>query len=174
MRRSSYSNLRPAIIDADIGSTMDEVFNTQLARLRSRAVIDQIVSQYRSDYPSSTVTDEELIGTLVASKMNLQRRSRLIRVTVRSTDPQLATDLANAYAKAAELFTSDQNRNESEVAVSWLSTTTEQQKRNLERADKEMLDFRVANQLDCMANDVDASQQALGKVNGDILVLEGD
>ena len=174
LRGSTYTGMRKAIIESDFGASLDEVFNTRLARLRSRAVLDQIVSQYRSDYPSSTVTDEELIGTLVASKMNLQRRSRLIRVTVRSTDPQLATDLANAYAKAAELFTSDQNRNESEVAVSWLSTTTEQQKRNLERADKEMLDFRVANQLDFMANDVTASQLALSKINSDILVLEGD
>jgi len=174
LRGSTYTGMRKAIIEADVGASLDEVFNTRLARLRSRAVIDQIVSQYRSDYPSSTVTDEELIKTLVDSKMNLQRRSRLIRVTVRSTDPQLATDLANAYAKAAELFTSDQNRNESEVAVSWLSTTTEQQKRNLERADKEMLDFRVANQLDFMANEVETSQQALGKINGEILVLEGD
>jgi len=174
MRRSSYSNLRPAIIDADIGSTMDEVFNTRLARLRSRAVIDQIVSQYRTDYPSSTVTDEDLIKTLVNSKMTLQRRSRLIRITVRSTDAELATNLANAYAKAAEMFTSDQNRAESEVAVSWLSSTTEQQKRNLERADKEMLDFRVANQLDFMASESETAQQALSKINADILGLESE
>ncbi len=174
MRRSTYSNMRPAVIDADIGSTMDEVFNTRLARLRSRAVIEQIVNQYRSDYPSSTVTDEQLINTLVKSKMNLQRRSRLIRITVRSTDPQLATDLANAYAKASEMFTSDQNRNESEVAVSWLSTTTDQQKRNLERADKEMLDFRVANQLDFMASESESAQQAASKINAEILMLEGD
>lgn len=174
MRRSSYSNLRPPIIDADIGSTMDEVFNTRLARLRSRAVIDQIVSQYRTDYPSSTVTDEDLIKTLVNSKMTLQRRSRLIRITVRSTDAELATNLANAYAKAAEMFTSDQNRAESEVAVSWLSSTTEQQKRNLERADKEMLDFRVANQLDFMASESETAQQALSKINADILGLESE
>ena len=174
MRGSTYTGMRKAIIDSDMGSTMDEVFNTRLARLRSRAVIEQIVSQYRSDYPSSTVTDQQLIDTLVGSKMTLQRRSRLIRITVRSTDPQLATDLANAYAKASELFTSDQNRNESEVAVSWLSTTTEQQKRNLERADKEMLDFRVANQLDFMASESETAQQALGKINTEILELEGN
>jgi len=173
LRGSTYTGMRRAIIDTDMAS-LDEVFNTRLARLRSRAVIDQIVSQYRSDYPSSTVTDEQLISTLVGSRMNLQRRSRLIRITVRSTDPQLATDLANAYAKASEMFTSDQNRNESEVAVSWLSTTTEQQKRNLERADKEMLDFRVANQLDFMASDSAISQQALTKINGDIFALEGE
>ena len=174
MRRPSIMGTRGAIIESDVSGTMDEVFNTRLARLRSRAVVDQIVSQYRSDYPSSTVTDEQLIGTLVASKMALQRRSRLILITVRSTDPQLATDLANAYAKASELFTSDQNKNESEVAVSWLSATTEQQKRNLERADKEMLDFRVANQLDFMASETESSQQALTKINADILLLESD
>ncbi len=174
MRGSTYTGMRKAIIDVDQGSTLDEVFNTRMARLRSRAVIEQILNQYRSDYPSSTVTDEQLISTLVASKMNLQRRSRLIRITVRSTDPQLATDLANAYAKASEMFTSDQNRNESEVAVSWLSTTTEQQKRNLERADKEMLDFRVANQLDFMASESKTAEMALGSINAEILKLEGE
>ncbi len=174
MRGSTYTGMRKAIIDVDQGSTLDEVFNTRMARLRSRAVIEQILNQYRSDYPSSTVTDEQLISTLVASKMNLQRRSRLIRITVRSTDPQLATDLANAYAKASEMFTSDQNRNESEVAVSWLSTTTEQQKRNLERADKEMLDFRVANQLDFMASESKTAELALGSINAEILKLEGE
>lgn len=174
MRRPSIMGMRGAVIESDMGSTLDEVFNTRLARLRSRAVIDQIVTQYRSDYPSSTVTDEQLISTLVGSQMTLQRHSRLIRVSVRSGDPQLATDLANAYAKAAEMFTSDQNRNESEVAVSWLSATTEQQKRNLERADKEMLDFRVANQLDFMASESVSSQQSLTKINSDVLSLESD
>ncbi|MDD4102208.1 MAG: hypothetical protein PHU80_06195, partial [Kiritimatiellae bacterium] len=173
IRSSTYTGMRKAIIETEAGMSLDEVFNTRLARLRSRAVIDQIVSQYRSDFPSSTVTDEQLISTLVGSKMTLQRRSRLIRIAVRSTDAQLAADLANAYAKAAEMFTSDQNRNESEVAVSWLATTSEQQKRNLERADKEMLDFRVANQLDFMASESEMSQQALGRFNGEILGLEG-
>ncbi len=120
------------------------------------------------------MTDEQIISTLVRTEMTLQRRSKLIRVSVRSTDPQLAADLANAYAKAAETFTSEQNRNESEVAVSWLATTTEQQKRNLERADKDMLDFRVANQLDFMASESETSQQALSKINSDILELEGN
>lgn len=174
LRQPSIMGVRRAIIDTDVNSTVDEVFNTRLARLRSRAVIDQIVTQYRSDYPSSTVTDEQLIGTLVSSKMTLQRRSKLIRIAVRSTDAQLATDLANAYAKASEMYTTDQNRNESEVAVSWLSATTEQQKRTLERTDKDMLDFRVANQLDLMASESLNAQQSLVNINGQILELESE
>jgi capsular exopolysaccharide synthesis family protein len=174
LRQPSIMGVRRAIIDTDASATVDEVFNTRLARLRSRAVIDQIVTQYRSDYPSSTVTDDQLIATLVSSKMTLQRRSRLIRIAVRSTDAQLATDLANAYAKASEMFTTDQNRNESEVAVSWLSATTEQQKRTLERTDKDMLDFRVANQLDLMASESQNAQQSLSKINDQILGLESE
>jgi len=174
LRQPTIMGGRRAVIDMDLNATADEVFNTRLARLRSRAVIDQIVTQYRSDYPSSTVTDEQLVATLVASKMTLQRRSRLIRISVRSTDAQLATDLANAYAKAAETFTTDQNRNESEVAVSWLSSTTEQQKRALERADKEMLDFRIANQIDLMESERQNAQQSLVKVNEQVLSLESE
>ncbi len=161
------------VITEDTSASFSEVFNTRLARLRSRTVIDQIIAQYRSDYPSSTVSDTQLLSTLINSKMALQRQSRLIRVTVRSTDPRLATELANAYAKAAETFTADQNRSESDNAVAWLASTTEQKKRALERADKDMLDFRVANQLDLMTSETETTQQAIQKINGTILELEG-
>jgi len=173
LRRPSILGGREAIMETSQGS-MSEIFNTRLARLRSRAVIDQIVTQYRSDYPSSTVSDEELIATLVSSKMELQRRSTLITVTVRSTDPKLAADLANAYANAAESFTSDQNRNEAEVAVAWLHSTTEQQKRTLEKADKEMLDFSIANQLSTMASESETAKQDLVTINGEILQLQSE
>jgi polysaccharide biosynthesis transport protein len=173
LRRPSVLGLREAVIEGAQGN-ISEVFNTRLARLRSRAVIDQIVTQYRSDYPSSTVSDEELIGTLIASNMELQRRSQLITVTVRSTDKKLAADLANAYAKAAETFTAEQNRNQSEMAVAWLHTTTEQQKRALERADKEMLEYRVAHHLDTMENESTIAKQSLGTINAEILKLQSE
>ena len=171
LRRPSVLGLREAVIEGASG-TMTEVFNTRLARLRSRAVIDQIVTQYRSDYPSSTVSDEELISTLIGSQMELQRRSRLITITVQSTDKKLAADLANAYAKAAETFTAEQNRSQSEMAVAWLHTTTEQQKRTLERADKEMLDYRVAHQLDTMENESEIAKQSLAAINTEIRTLQ--
>ncbi|MDD2599739.1 MAG: polysaccharide biosynthesis tyrosine autokinase [Kiritimatiellae bacterium] len=171
MRKPSIMGGREAIMEGVEGN-ISEIFNTRLALLRSRAVIDQIVTQYRSDYPSSTVSDEELVNTLVNSEMELQRRSRLITVTVRSTDPKLATDLANAYASAAESFTSDQNRSAAELAVAWLVQNTEQQKRTLERADKEMLDFRIANQVESMANASESAKQALVTINSDVLELQ--
>lgn len=171
-QRSSLGIMRMAGMDAELGSAMDEVFNTRLARLRSRAIFEQVLRQYRTDYSSSTATDKELIQILVDSKMTLVRRSRLIRLSARSTDPQLATDLVNAYAKTAELFTTDLNKNKSDIAVSWLVATTEALKRELERMDKDMLDFRVANQLDLMASETAITQQALTRINAEIIELE--
>lgn len=157
----------------DVSGTFSEVFNTRLARLRSRAVIDQIMTQYRSDYPSSTIDDGTLLSTLINTKITLVRQSRLVRVTVRSTDPRLAAELANAYAKAAETFTAEQNRSESDTAVAWLASTTEQKKRALERANKDLLDFRVSNRLGLMANESEITQQAIQSLNTEILSLEG-
>ena len=173
MRGSTYTGLSKAVIEMDIGSNMGEVFNTRLARLRSRAVFEQVITQYRTDFPSSTVKDAELISTLTGSEMTLQRQSRLIHIKVRSSDAQLAADLSNAYAKVAVSSTSEQNKNESEVAVAWLSATTDQQKRALQQADKEMLDFISANQIDSMKRKKQTDSDKLLKINADILSLEG-
>jgi len=162
-----------AIMDADMGgTTLDEVFNTRLASLRSRDVFNQIIAQYRSEHPSETFTDADLAATLGASKMTLQRRSRLIYVTVRSTSQQLAADLANAYSKVAGLFMSDQNRNENDGAIAWLSSMTEQQRRTLELADKELLTYRTANPIDMMATQVRIAETALSKVTADVIDIE--
>ncbi len=172
IRKPSIFGRQGPIMEMDAGGTLDEVFNTRLARLRSRDVFTQIVTQYRSEHPSATFTDEELGRTLGGSKMTLQRRSKLIFVTVRSTDSQLAADLANAYAKVAELSTTDMNRNEADAAIAWLSSTTEQQRRTLERADKEMLDYRSANPIDMMTSEIRLAEGALTKITSDVIEIE--
>ena len=173
IRRPTITGKPQAIMDAEVsGTTLDEVFNTRLASLRSRDVFIQIIAQYRSEHPSETVTDAELASTLGESKMTLQRRSRLIYVTVRSTDAQLAADLANAYSKVAEHFTTDQNRNKSDGAIAWLSSMTEQQRRTLELADKEMVTYRTANPIDMMASQVRIAEATLSKATADVLDIE--
>jgi polysaccharide biosynthesis transport protein len=171
IRAGSISGYQKPIMDMDTG-TFDEVFNTRLARLRSRDVFSQIITQYRSEHPSATFSDEDLGRALGGSKMTLQRRSKLIFITVRSTDQQLAADLANAYAKVAEVFTTDQNRNEADSAIAWLSSTTEQASRNLERADTEMLNFRSANPIDLWASQVKIAEGELTKLAADVLDIE--
>ncbi|MBO7654400.1 MAG: AAA family ATPase, partial [Kiritimatiellae bacterium] len=172
MRRASYTGVQQAVIETDLMGNMSEVFNTRLARLKSRAVLEQIVTQYRSDNPSSTVTDGELISTLLKAELALQRMSRLITISIRSTDAQLAADLANAYSKVAVAFTSDQNKNESEVAVAWLVSTAVQERRQLDQADKAMLDYSTANKLETMKREMELKKSALSSISAEVLQLE--
>lgn len=154
------------------GSNMEEVFNTRLARLSSRELFENVIRRYRSDNPSSMIDNEQLISTLASSRMELQRRSRLITITVRSTDAQLATDLANAYAQSAETFSYDQNKADSESAVAWLKTQAEAIERSIAEQDAVLLDFRKKNAVDVLQSKCEISRAAIASVDTEIRRLQ--
>lgn len=154
------------------GSSMEEVFNTRLARLSSRELFENVIRRYRSDNPSSMIDNEQLISTLAAAKMELVRRSRLITITVRSTDAQLATDLANAYAQSAETFSYDQNKADSESAVAWLKTQAEALERSISEQDAVLLDFRKKNAVDVLQSKCEVSRSAIAAVDAEIRRLQ--
>jgi capsular exopolysaccharide synthesis family protein len=154
-------------------TTSEEIYNTRLAKLRSWEVVQEVVHRFRADNPSSTITDEDLLKTLDEdTTLTLQRRTRLVRIGVRSTSADMAAMLANAYAQTVDSYSLEDSRAQSDSAVAWLKTTTEQQRRALARADQAILDFRVANQIDVMENDRKATQDAMGVLNGESVNLE--
>ena len=164
---------RGAMVEGDAVGSLEEVFNTRLARLRSRAMMEQVLQRYHSDYPNSAVPEDELIRTLSGkSDMKLQRRSRLVVLSVRSHDAQLAADLANSYALTAETFTQEENKLVSEEAVAWLRTTVEAQRRRLAQADQAIMDFKVGARVDSMVKEQEGVSMALARVNTEIADLE--
>ena len=156
------------------GMNMEEIFNTRVARLMSREFYTKLITQYRVFHPSSQMTDDELVAVLKESKLTLVRRSRLVRIAMQSTDPLLAADLANVYLKVAEDFTKEQNRAESDLAISWLDERVEAALRSRERADKAVLEYRMAHHIDTMTSRITIAQQTAAKVNADILSLEAE
>lgn len=164
---------RGAMVEGDSMGSLEEVFNTRLARLRSRAMLEQVLARYHADHPNSTVPEEELINILSTdTELTLQRRSRLVVLSVRSKSSQLAADLANAYALTAETFTQEENKLVSEEAVAWLRTTVETQRRKLAQSDQAILDFKVSTQVDAMERERDGVSIALARANADIADLE--
>lgn len=177
VRPGRLTKMNRAVMDSgaaqDNPGSMDEIFNTRLARMRSRAMIELTMAHYRMAHPGSQVIDSDIIAALVGgTEMSLQRRSRIVRIAVRSTDRNLAADLANAYAGAAETFAQEENKTESDSAVEWLKTTVDSQRRQVERADQAILDFRVANQIDAMDNEKGTIGRAFDKVNADLIAME--
>lgn len=174
MRRSSGGIGRGALDTAnyDFGNTYQEIFNTRMPDWRSEKIVTRIVQQYRANNPASTASDEEIIGTLVDSKMELQRNSRIITISLRSQDARLAAALANAYAEAIEAFTDEENKIRCDKAVARISGQVEKTRREVNKLSKQILDFRTANKVDNLRSSRDTLQQGLSKITADILMLE--
>lgn len=174
MRRSTAGSGRGALAEVtpDFGSTYTEIFNTRISDWRSDKIVTKIVQQYRANHPSSTVSNEELMKTLSDSKLDLQRNSRIITITVRSGDPKLAANLANAYAEAIETFTDEENKIRCDKAVSQIHSNVEKRRREVDKISKQLLDFRTAHKVDNLRSSRDTIQQGLSKTTGDILALE--
>ncbi len=155
-----------------VGQT-DEIYNTRIMKLHSREVLLAVLQRYKSDNPSMLFTDEQLLETLgKRTEVTLQRRTRLIRVTVRSASPELSVALANAYVDAVDTYTQEQNRQQAEKAKDFLKTTVEAQKRELVRQDEEILNFRNANQIDTMEGERKKIEAAQLTLNADAVALE--
>lgn len=172
IRRPRILKTESAYVEESQNDQADEVFNTRLAKLRSWDVVQEVIRRFRADHPSSTSADEELLNTLANNTdLALQRRSRLVRITVRSASPDMAAWLANAYALTVDASALDENRTQSDKAVAWLKGTMETQRRLVLRAEQAILDFRVANKMDSMANEQTAITAAVQKFNADAVDL---
>ena len=109
----------------DDGVTYIEIFNTRISDWRSEKIVSKIVQQYRASRPTSTVTDEEIIGVLAESQLELVRNSRIIKIALRSKSPALCADLANAYAESIEAFTDEENKARCDKAVTQIHGNVE-------------------------------------------------
>ena len=122
----------------DYGATYVEIFNTRLSDWRSEKVLAKVVQQYRASRPASTVTDEEIIGVLAGSTLELVRNSRIIKIALRSKSPALCADLANAYAESIEAFTDEENKARCDKAVAQIHSNVERQRRSVDKIAKQM------------------------------------
>ena len=172
MRRSTGGGGALAEITPDYGNNYTEIFNTRVSDWRSDKIVTKIVQQYRVNHPSSTTSEEEILNTLAESKLDLKRNSRIITIAIRSGDPRLAANLANAYAEAIETFTDDENKVRCDKAVADTHQNVEKRRREVDKIAKQLLDFRTANKVDNLRSTRDTIQQGLSKTTGDILVLE--
>ena len=158
--------------EIDYGNTYEEVFNTRLSDWRSEKIVTKIMQQYRANFPASTVSDQELVEALVESQLELIRHSRLITIAVRSSSPQLAAALANAYAEAIESFTDEENKLRCDKAVAQIHEQVEKQRRMDEKVAAKLLEFRTTHKVDNLRSEREILQQSLQKVTSDVLALE--
>ena len=172
MRRTTGGQGTLAEITPDYGNTYAEIFNTRISDWRSEKVITKVIQQYRAGHPNSTVTDEELVGSLADSELELIRNSRIITIALRSKSPELCAALANAYAESIESFTDEENKIRCDKAVSQIHQNVERKRREVDKIAQQLLEFRTSHKVDNLRSSRDTVQQGLSKTTADILVLE--
>ena len=153
VRGGSYMGTRDAELNSpETQGAHEEIFNTRLIQLHGRDVVKLVADHVRTDYASlKTMPDEELYKMLQGSvDFTLQKKSRLVLISVRHAKPEIAQSIANAYAKTAHTYSIEQTKESAESAVDWLKEQYEICKVAKERADAAILKFRVDNQLDFM------------------------
>ena len=172
--RKSQTDIDTGLDLSRDGLSYEEIFNTRLSLWRSDKIANKIVQQYRASFPSSTTTDREIYDTLAGSELELVRRSRLITIAVRSTSPQLAASLANAYAESIEAFTGEENKAYCDHAVQQITEQVQKQRRVDEDISKRLLKFRTENKIDEMMSQRTLVEQSLQKTTSDMLSLQSE
>jgi capsular exopolysaccharide synthesis family protein len=154
VRRPRVMNQQGAVIeDSGVYLQSDEVFNTRLQKFQSRAIFDLAAAIYNQSNANAQVDAATLAGNLRRNaQFSLLRRTRLVRLTYRDQNPMEAMLRADAIASATEVDAIQENRIASDNAVTWLNTQVAAQRKELERLDQAMLEFRSTNMLDVLDN----------------------
>jgi succinoglycan biosynthesis transport protein ExoP len=124
-----------------------------------------IVQRLLGRQPAVAATDEVILINLIDRMSVVQQRdSRVISVTVRSRDPDLAARLANAIANAHVVRRAELSITDTAEASAWLLEEIERLRVSVVEAEQAVADFRVANDLFTGANNTSLLDQQLSTI----------
>ena len=113
--------------------------------------------------------DETVLNNLYSSlTVSQERDSRLISVTVQSTDPQRAADIANAIANAHVSRRAQLSISDTAVASGWLSDEIDRLRVVVNDAERAVANFKVDNDLFVGGNNISLADQQLSTIASQI------
>ncbi len=164
----SRDTLLKVIDQLDLRSVPE--FNGGSAGFSPLGMITQLIGR-RAATPNSI--DETVLTTLYDRLTVVQERdSAIISVLVRSTDPQLAADIANAVASAHVARRADLSISDTAEASGWLLDEINRLRVSVQEAESAVADFRVTNDLFTGQNNTSLLDQQLSTVAGQITTAQ--
>ena len=174
VRRPRIAGQQGAVIDDAYSDTQsEEIFNTWLERFKSRTMLEAAMVNLRTAEGLSRWSDEKLRKLMQRySDIVLIRRSRLVQVSFEYSDPKFAASAANAFADAAVAIAFEENKTASENAVTWLQSQAQVQRKELEKADKQLGEFRSQNHIDALDSQKKSVEESLLAFNKALVDIE--
>lgn len=172
LRKPRILTQEGAYVDDGYASS-EEAYNTRLAKFRSPAMMATVVQKLRDIRKNDPRTDAQLAGAIGGSiAIDVRPGTRLVNITVRSTDPVFAANVANAFAAAAEAAVFEENKLTAENSVAWLQTQAASQRKLLADVEAGLVKFRAENNLVRHEGEKKAIQQSLTTLGNTLGGLE--
>ncbi|MCU0856922.1 MAG: AAA family ATPase [Pontiellaceae bacterium] len=179
VRRPRIMAQQAAIIDDQISvQQSSEIFNTRIEKLKGRTQLIAALNRLDKalpgafDPPSPVSTDspevrkEKRLDRFGKSMtISLVRRSRLILVEFKHSDPEIAAAACNSFADAAEVSAYEENRTSSDAAVIWLESQAALQRTELLKAEDALLAYRQEHRIDALESQRKTVEDALRETN---------
>ncbi|MDR3470213.1 MAG: GumC family protein [Devosia sp.] len=124
---------------------------------------------------STAATPEDIAVAALADHLTVirERDSTLIKITVRSGDPVLAANLANAIAQADVARRAGQSLSDTADASTWLEQQISQLRQRVADAENKVANFKVANDLYTGTNSTSLIDQQLTDISAQITAAQG-
>ena len=148
-----------------------EYFNTVIKTLHSRPMMEKAVQNSSLQdnlafFPELTNVIQKAAVAQGLVSINPVEKSRLINITVEYSDPQVASDLANAVASAYIQQELDNRMNVSVQAVEWLRVKSDEYREKLEVGLLELQEYREKLESVSLEEDQNIVISKLKALNG--------
>lgn len=175
-RRPRILGQQGAIIeDPASGQQFENILNTQLEKFRSPIILPYVLENYRKEVTRDQRPDDEVLKWLERqAQVTLKRRTRLVEISFRDRDPDVAMKAANAFAAGAEALARNENRAVSDSAVAWLESQARVQQQEVERADGALSKARQEYRIDALQGERETAKQARIKFSEALTEVERD
>ncbi|GLQ56336.1 GumC family protein [Devosia nitrariae] len=132
--------------------------------------VGALVTRLLGRSPATTQASDEAVLTTLLGRMSVvqQRDSRVINISVRSRDPDLAARLANAIASAHVRRRAQLSLSDTAEASDWLREEIDRLRVSVAEAEKAVAEFRVANDLFSGTNNTSLLDQQLSTISTQI------
>lgn len=165
----SRDTLRTVIDQLDLRSVSE--FNGGQSGFSPIGMIMQLAGR-RPSQPSSI--DETVLSNLYERLTVVQERdSRIISVLVRTTDPQLSAEIANAVANAHVSRRAQLSLSDTADASGWLLDEIERLRVSVQQAESAVANFKVDNDLFTGQNNTSLLDQQLSTISSQITEAQG-
>lgn len=156
----------------DYGNNYAEIFNTRQNQWRSEKVIKEVIKSYQREYDKSNATYQQIAEVLGGSKLDLVRNSRLITISVRSQEPEMAMALANCYLKVIKSESERENIERCNEAVKQIADQAISRRKEWTKKNTELLEYKTKEKIDTLNSERDTLQMSIQQVTTAIAELE--